>query len=262
VEEIRREIRSPDDGTRIASRRTESHHLAAGTTTMNPRTMSVSQVPKPPPRGADLPCDDGEPMETSRHRRQASVLLDSLNLAWRERNDYFAAANMFLYFSETQSRKNDFRGPDVFVVLDTEKRERRSWVVWEEGGRTPDVVFELVSESTEAVDRGEKMNIYARVLHVACYVIYDPFSARLDVFRLDASKRAYERVAPNARGHFACEPLGLFVGVVRSTIDAADAPWLRLLDTNGNVLPEPTERAEHAEAELARLREELARRSR
>jgi len=248
---------------------------------MNPHSMSVSQVPKQPPRGADLPCDDGEPMETWRHRRQASVLLDSLNEAWRDRNDYFAAANMFLYFSETQSRKNDFRGPDVFVVLDTEKRERRSWVVWEEGGRTPDVVFELVSESTEEVDRGEKMHIYARVLHVACYVIYDPFSAQLDVFRLDASRRTYVRVEPNERGHYACEPLAMFLGVVRSTIDGADAPWLRLLDGEGHVLPEPAERAareaeraereaeraereaeraERAEAELARLRAELERR--
>ena len=182
-------------------------------------------------------------METWRHRRQASVLLDSLNEAWRERSDYFAAANMFLYFRETQCvpGENDFRGPDVFVVLDTEKRERRSWVVWEEGGRTPDVVFELVSESTEKTDRGEKMQIYARVLHVACYVIYDPFTAQLDVFRLDAAMRAYVRVEADARGHYACDPLGMSLGVVRSTIDDADAPWLRLIDGEGRVLPEPAE---------------------
>lgn len=250
--------------------------------------MSVSQVPKPPPRGIDLPCDDGEPMETWRHRRQASVLLDSLNEAWRDRRDYFAAANMFLYFSETQSRKNDFRGPDVFVVLDTDKRERRSWVVWEEGGRTPDVVFELVSDSTEETDRGEKMNIYAQILHVACYVIYDPFTAQLDVFRLDPARRAYVHVAAEANGDVACEPLGMFLRVVRSTIDDADAPWLRLVDRNGRVLPEPREearialafaererqraeqekhraeqekqRADNAEAALARLRAELERR--
>lgn len=216
-------------------------------------------------------------METWRHRRQASVLLDSLNEAWRNRDNYFAAANMFLYFRETQSRKNDFRGPDVFVVLDadkTAKRERRSWVFWEEGGRTPDVVFELVSESTEEVDRGAKMEIYARVLHVACYVIFDPFTAQLDVFRLDASKRAYARVEPDARGYFACEPLQLSLGVGRSVIDGVDAPWLRLFDEHGEVLPEPaeratreseratreSERATRAEAEVARLREELARR--
>jgi Uma2 family endonuclease len=249
--------------------------------TMNPRSMSVSSVPKPPPRGVDLPCDDGEPMETWRHRRQASVILDSLNDAWRNRDDYFAAANMFLYFSETQSRNNDFRGPDVFVVLDTEKRERRSWVVWEEGGRTPDVVFELVSQSTEDIDRGPKMEIYARVLHVACYVIFDPFTAQLDVFRLDASKRAYVRVEPDARGHYACEPLQLSLGVVQGVIDGVDAPWLRLIDDHGEVLPEPAERATReseratreaeratreaqraaqAEAEVARLRDELARR--
>jgi len=206
-------------------------------------------------------------METWRHRRQASVILDSLNEAWRHRKDYFAAANMGLYFSESQSKRNDFRAPDVFVVLDTEKRERRSWVVWEEEGRTPDVVFELVSDSTEDVDRGEKLRIYARVLHVACYLIYDPFSGALDVYRLDAPRRTYVRVEADERGQYACEPLGMSVGVVQSTIDGADAPWLRLIDREGNILPEPTERADRAaeradraEAELARLREELARR--
>jgi Uma2 family endonuclease len=225
---------------------------------MNPLTMSVPF--KPPPRGEDLPCDDGEPMETWRHRRQASLLMDSLNEAWRDRHDYFVAANMFLYFSETQSRRNDFRGPDVFVVLDTDKRERRSWVVWEEDGRTPDVVFELVSESTEEIDRGEKMGIYARVLHVASYVIFDPFSGRLDVFRLDAPKRTYIPVEPDARGFIPCEPLGLWLCVVPGTIDDVEAPWLRFIDAEGNVLPEPAEDNARLREENARLREELARR--
>ena len=39
---------------------------------------------------------------------------------------------MFLYFSKTQAKNNDFRGPDVFVVMNTSRRERKSWVVWEE----------------------------------------------------------------------------------------------------------------------------------
>jgi len=34
---------------------------------------------------------------------------------------------MFVYFSETQAKRNDFRSSDVFVVMDTERRERKSW---------------------------------------------------------------------------------------------------------------------------------------
>lgn len=47
-----------------------------------------SLLPKPPPRGVDLPCDDGEPLETQRHRDQMNLLIDSLGDAWRDRDDF------------------------------------------------------------------------------------------------------------------------------------------------------------------------------
>jgi Uma2 family endonuclease len=249
---------------------------------MNPRHMTVSLGPKPPPRGKDLPCDDGEPMETARHRMQASVLLDSLHHAWRDRHDFYAAANMGVYFSETQARKNDFRAPDLYVVVDTERHERRSWVAWEEDGRLPDVVVELISESTEAVDRGIKKDIYARVWHAATYVIYDPWTAQLDVYRLDARRR-YERIEPDEKGDHPCEVLGLSLRMVTSKVDDVEAPWLRWVDERGHVLPLPAERAdeavaradaertradaertraEAAEARIARLEAELGERKR
>src|SRR5262245_33364759 len=101
----------------------------------------------------ELPCDDGEPMETGFHHAQGTVLIDSLAVAWSDRRDYYVAGNMFVYFSEQQIKRNDFRGPDVFVVLGAERKPRKSWVAWEEGGKLPDVVIEVISESTEHVDR-------------------------------------------------------------------------------------------------------------
>src|SRR6266516_1439857 len=91
-----------------------------------------------PPRSDQLIYDDGEPLETARHRQQMEVLIQSLEWAWADRKDFYAGGNMFLYFSETQAKRNDFRGPDFFVVLGTDRRERRAWIVWEEGGKAPD----------------------------------------------------------------------------------------------------------------------------
>lgn len=246
---------------------------------MNPKNMSM---PHPPPRGEDLPYDDGEPMETKRHRRQMNVLCESLDDAWRDRDDFYVSGNMAVYYSETQSRKNDYRGPDVFVVLDTHRAVRKSWVVWEEDGRTPDVIIEITSDSTEHIDRGPKMDIYARLLHTAFYAIYDPFTTQLDAYRLDVGQRRYVRVEPDSRGRVFVEPLQLSLGIFPARIGDDEALWLRWVDRGDHILPyshaehaaaaeqraraaeeqarAATLRADAAEAELEKLRRELARR--
>ena len=204
-------------------------------------TVKPIHLPDPPPRAEDLPFDDGEPLESARHRDQMNLLIDSLQDAWHHRDDFFVGGNMFLYYSELQARTSDFRGPDVFVVLDTPRRERLSWVVWQEDGRTPDLIIELVSASTERVDRVEKMRVYANI-RVPEYVIFDPFSARLDAFHLDASG-TYVPVAPDSHGRVASARLGLSLGTRRSTFHDIDADWLRWFDGDGQLLQHGAERA-------------------
>lgn len=191
-----------------------------------------------------------------RHKVQQDILWTTLDDAWANRSDVFVGANMGVYFSETQALKNDFRAPDVFVVLDTTKHERKRWVVWEEDGQTPDVVIELLSESTEEVDRGIKKRIYARMLHVPVYVLYDPFSAAFEAYRLNAS-REYEPIAPDARGRIHVEPLQLWLGIVPGVHRDIEAPWLRWFDEEGTMLPLPGERAAY-HAQRARLEAERA----
>jgi Uma2 family endonuclease len=210
-----------------------------------------------------------------------NLLVDTLADAWRDRRDFYVGGNMAIYFSETQALKNDFRAPDVFVVLDTDRHERKRWVVWEEDGRTPDAVVEITSESTEELDRGKKMAIYARLLRVPFYAVYDPFSQRFDAFTLDQARREYVPIEPDARGRVPCAPLGLMLAVVPGEWKGMEGPWLRWLDEEGIPLEDTwsraareaeraareaeraareAERADRAEAEIARLRAELARR--
>jgi Uma2 family endonuclease len=47
----------------------------------------------------ELPCEDGEPMETGFHDAQDALLKDTLLDAWSDRKDFFVAGNMFVYFS-------------------------------------------------------------------------------------------------------------------------------------------------------------------
>ena len=229
--------------------------------------MATSARPEPdfewPPTQDELPSDDGEPLETWRHWLQIAILIQSLRLHWAERRNWFIAGNMFVYFSLAQIRNQDFRGPDVFVVLDVAditERERKSWVVWEEG-KAPDVVIELLSESTAAFDKTEKKRIYQDQMRVPEYYWYDVFTGELAGFALRDGR--YEPLQPDAQGRLRSEVLDLLLVSRESTVAGVTAPWLRWATPDGAILPDPEELAAQqqarAEQEQAHAEEERAR---
>src|SRR5438128_1454051 len=103
---------------------------------VEPPDKAVTLLPpgvEMPPTEDELPYDDGMPMDTQRHVLQMLLLIEALGNYWAGRDDVFVGGNMFVYFSPDQVSTHDFRGPDVFVVQGVPKRERKSWVVWQEG---------------------------------------------------------------------------------------------------------------------------------
>lgn len=218
------------------------------------------QPPMPP---TDLIFDDGETLESNRHRVAMNTLIRSLQQAWSGCNDFFTGGNMFIYYSSAQARNRDFKGPDFFVVRDIDgSYPRQGWVVWEENGRYPDVIVELLSDSTAEVDKGSKKQLYERVFRTPDYFIFDPFDANsLQGWHLDSSQK-YQPLVADSRGWLWCETLGLWLGTWEGTIDRESAQWLRFYDEGGLVLlPEEAaiQRAEQesqrAERLAARLRE-------
>lgn len=221
------------------------------------------------PKGTDLPYDDGEPMESPWHRDNMMLLLDSINTHWRDRTDFYAGGNMFVYFSSERVFGKDFRGPDFFVVKGVERyRPRVSWVVWEEGGMRPNVIVEFISPTTAAVDRGVKKLLYESIFRTHEYFCYDPLADRLEGWRLDIGT-GYEPLTPDATGRMWSNQLGLSLGTWDGTFCHHTARWLRLFEANGQVVATDKEveaagRAAEAaaraatEAENARLRQELA----
>jgi len=196
---------------------------------------------KPPPRGRDLPYDDGEPMETINHRWQMNLLIEVFTWAIN-REDAFVGGNHALYYSALQAKRNDFKAPDVFVVLDAiDNPERLSWVVWEEDGRTPNVVIELLSQSTERSDRGNKKRIYEQILKVPDYFIYDPVDFRFEGWRLDNG--VYRPLVPDAHGRLFCHEVGLWLGRSQGEYIKRRSTWLRLFDAEGQLVPTFTEAA-------------------
>jgi Uma2 family endonuclease len=158
----------------------------------------------------DLWSDEPQ-LESDLHLQQIIILLTSLELLWRERNDYYASGNLTIYYNEAQLKKRDFIGPDFFLVLDTEKRPRKSWVVWAEGGKYPNVIIEILSKSTAKVDRTKKKDLYQNIFRTPNYFWFDPESLEFQGFTLQGSQ--YQPIAPDDRGYLWSEELGLYLGI-------------------------------------------------
>jgi len=87
--------------------------------------LHISEPPAVPLPPCDLESDEPH-LKSSLHLQQLLLLLKCLDWAWRDRTDYFAAGNLTLYYSAEQIKTRDFQGPDFFVVLNAEKRPRKS----------------------------------------------------------------------------------------------------------------------------------------
>ncbi len=94
---------------------------------------------------------------------------------------------MLVYYSIVQAQavlkelkyperpKGAFRGQDMFMVLNVDGSYRRKkWVVWEEKGRHPDVVFEFLSHSTRKTDLVSKngfMSALSKCMSITALII-------------------------------------------------------------------------------------------
>jgi Uma2 family endonuclease len=200
---------------------------------------------------------DGEPLESAWHRAQINLLIDVVTYWFRDRDDYYVDGNMFIYFSEQQVRDRDYRGPDFFYVAGVSRKPLRPyWAVWQEGGRYPDVIIELLSPTTADEDRTTKKVLYERTFRTPEYVCYDPHEPKLEGWRL-GGRRRYRAITPDARGWLWLEELELWLGSWSGEYQGAEEVWLRFYDAEGRLVPT---RAETAEAELERLKTQLGER--
>lgn len=213
-------------------------------------TVEAVGIECPP---SDLWSDE-PPLESDFHRDQIDLLIRILRWWWRDRNDVYISGNLTIYYNQDQLKTRDFRGPDFFVVLGTEKKDRKSWVVWGENGLYPNLILEILSDSTKRVDKGLKKDLYQNTFRTPDYFWFDPDTFELEGFHLLDGR--YEAIQPSEQGWLWSQQLELYLGVFESR--------LRFFTTDGELIPAPEERAEQerqraeqAEQELARLRAQL-----
>ena len=153
------------------------------------------------------------------------------------RKDYFVGGNMFIYFSKEQARDQEFRGPDFFYVADVPLNPSRAyWVVWEEGGKYPDVIIELSSPTTAAEDQGVKKDVYEQIFRTHEYFIYDPDTNKCCKVGVWTRIFRYRPIQPNEQGWLWCEMLGLWLGTWTGKYQGRENVYLRFFDKDGNLV--------------------------
>ena len=190
---------------------------------------------------------DEPPLETEFHLRQLWLLIQSLESLWKDRQDFYAFGNLTIYYSPQQRKSEKFRGPDFFVVLGTERKPRKSWVVWQENYKFPNVIVEILSESTAEIDRGLKKQIYQDTFRTPDYFWFDPETLEFRGFHLVGDE--YQELQANENGWLWSQELGLYLGIHQSQ--------LRFFTGQGQLVPISEETAEQEHQRAERLAQKL-----
>lgn len=209
---------------------------------MNMTGLTAQQLEALMPDASRLLSDEPE-MESSLHYAQLALLVACLEFLWRDRNDFFIGANLTIYFSRQQLRSRDFRGPDFFLIKQIDRRPRNAWVTWEEDGKYPNLIIELLSTSTADTDRTFKKTLYQDRFRTPEYFWFSPDTLEFEGFRLVGHH--YEPIAPTANDWRWSEELDLYLGV--------ENKQLRYFTTDGRLVPTPQERAEQLAERLRSL---------
>ena len=195
---------------------------------------------------------DEPQLETPLHMEQIVLLLTSLQWWWRSRSRVFISGNISIYYEKRQGRRGSHRaqGPDFFVVKDVPERERKSWMVWKGNNRFPDLIVEILSDSTARVDKTDKKRLYQDTFKTPEYFWFHPWTLEFAGFKLAGGR--YQQLVANEQGWLWSEELQLFLGI--------DNRKLRFFTPAGERVPIPAEAAtdEEERRQLAEARAILA----
>ncbi len=166
--------------------------------------MSTTTQPAPP-QALVYPDSDGKPMsDNTLQFRWITTIKGGIDVLFRHDPDVFVAGDLLWYPVEGKPKIRV--GPDVLVAFGRPKGERGSYKQWEEGGITPQVVFEILSPGNSLAELFRKFRFYQRY-GVQEYYVYDPDRGLLDGWlrtgrRLRAIRTMAGFISPRLRIRF------------------------------------------------------------
>ena len=123
------------------------------------------------PQDVLYPEDDGLPLsENTQQLRLILTTLGGLQALFRD-DEVFVAGDL-VWYPVKGSGEN--KAPDVMVVFGQDKRDRRSYLQWEEGNLGPQVTFEFVSNSNSEHEVEVVKRDFYQKHGVEEYYVHDP----------------------------------------------------------------------------------------
>jgi Uma2 family endonuclease len=233
------------------------------TSAITPQDLELDSLDLTLPDHTELPDSDGKFVKNLQEHPQSILLTDSILPILKQRHpdgQYCIGQDSGIYWRLTEPPENGAEAPDWFYVPNVpptlDGKMRCSYVLWKEIV-APLIVLEFVSgngeEERDKTPRSSKFWVYEQAIRVPYYGIYEVAKASVKVYRLVGD--SYEPLPTNERGHYPINSLGVELGIWQGEYQNVTLPWLRWWDLQGSLLLTGEERAEKAEALLARYRE-------
>lgn len=199
-----------------------------------------------------LPDDfqlEEEPVENTGQPLIAGALRESLELVGFIKPEMLIASNFGL--CATVNEQLVIKAPDWVYVKRVEpiesNKDRKSYTPNLQGD-IPSIVIEFLSD-TEGGEYSVKRSyppgkwyFYEQILQVPNYVIFEPATGLLEVYRLQNQR--YELEPKSSNDRYWIEDLKLFLGVWQGQKEERTGYWLRWWDEAGNLLPWAVEQIE------------------
>ncbi|MBX7210628.1 MAG: Uma2 family endonuclease [Verrucomicrobiaceae bacterium] len=217
----------------------------------------------PRPDVSNLITEDDTPVDNLFSEKQMRLLTESIHTSWKPGFPFVAMANVGVYVALNRPAIV----PDVLVTTEVEplqdamKKDHRSYFTWMYGGKVPDVVIEIVSNT-----KGGELSTKKRDYHhigVPWYAVFDPAHHLTENTLTIFERQRADYVTSNQP---AFEGIGLGVTLWTGEYEGMTETWLRWTDRDGKMLltgKESTEaEARRAAAETKRAAAEAGRAAR
>jgi Uma2 family endonuclease len=201
---------------------------------------------------AGLVTEDDAPVDNYYSELQMAMLTETLRSSWKTERKRIVASDVGVFYALSVPPIV----PDVFVSMDVERfadtttPPGKSYLVWRMG-KGPEIAIEIVSNN-EGGELTTKKRIYAELLKVNYYVVWDPegylSNEPLTVFAMNEGYRSSSvRFFPE---------IGLGLAIWKGEYDGESFPWVRWTDEDGALLPFGKEQGRRADEEAKRAEAE------